>query len=202
MCIRDLSVYANEPRDEKKEQFTALLHHVDVDLLRAAFSWLKRDAAPGVDGLTWQSTGRTSKPTWWICMRAFTVAPIGRCPDVVSSSESGWTRAAVGIAALEDKIVQRAVVEVLNAVYEEDFQGFSYGLWPGRSQHDALDALAVGITQTKVNWILDVEARLHFDDAGVEGKKYQRKGIEYVGTHERCMPCLRLDPRSTESSPA
>jgi group II intron reverse transcriptase/maturase len=156
-------------RTEKKEQFTALLHHVDVDLLRAAFSWLKRDAAPGVDGLTWREYEQNLEANLAdlharVHRGAYRALPSRRkfIPKV-----DGRERP-LGIAALEDKIVQRAVVEVLNAVYEEDFFGFSYGFRPGRSQHDALDALAVGITQTKVNWILDVDVRCFFDTVSHE----------------------------------
>ena len=154
---------------KKKERFTALLHHVTVDLLKDAFSWLKRDAAPGVDGRTWQSTSRTWKPTLSICMHAFIAAPIGRCPhDGKFIPKADGRQRPLGIAALEDKIVQRAVVEVLNAIYEEDFLGFSYGFRPGRGQHDALDALAVGITHTKVNWIVDADIAGFFDTVSHE----------------------------------
>jgi len=113
--------------------------------------------------------GKTWKPSLWICMDAFIAAPIGRCPRGVSSSrkEDGRERP-LGIAALEDKIVQRAVVEVLNAIYEQDFLGFSYGFRPGRGQHDALDALAVGITHTKVSWIVDADVRSFFDSMSHE----------------------------------
>ena len=145
-------------RTEKKEQFTALLHHVDVDLLRAAFSWLKRDAAPGVDGLTWAEYEQNLEVNLVdlharVHRGAYRALPSRR--KFIPKAD-GRERP-LGIAALEDKIVQRAVVEVLNAIYEEDFLGFCYGFRPGRSQHDALDALAVGITRTPVNWILDVD---------------------------------------------
>jgi len=154
---------------EKKERFTALLHHVDVDLLRTSYSRLKRDAAPGVDGITWGQYEQSLE---------------GNLVDLHARVHRGAYRAQpsrrkfipkadgrerpLGIAALEDKIVQRAVVEVLNAIYEEDFLGFSYGFRPGRGQHDALDALAVGITQTKVNWIVDVDVRAFFDTVSHE----------------------------------
>ena len=153
-------------RLKKKEQFTALLHHVSVDLLRCAYSWLKRDAAAGVDGVTWGDYGRDLDR---------------RLADLHARVHRGSYRAQpsrrqyipkpdgrqrpLGIAAVEDKIVQRAVVEVLNAIYEEDFLGFSYGFRPGRSQHDALDALAVGIETRKVNWILDADIAGFLDRA-------------------------------------
>jgi len=149
---------------EKKERFTALLHHLDVDLLRVAFSWLKRDAAPGVDGQTWRQYEQSLESNLAdlharIHRGAYRALPSRR---KFIPKEDGRQRP-LGVASLEDKIVQRAVVEVFNAIYEEDFLGFSYGFRPGRGQHDALDALAVGITQTKVNWILDVDLRSFFD---------------------------------------
>src|SRR3981081_1944428 len=151
-------------KQRKKERFTALLHHVTIDLLKAAYSWLKREAAPGVDGRTWQSYkqnlevnlaelhSRIHRGTYRALpsRRRYIPKPDGR-------------QRPLGIAALEDKIVQRAVVEVLNAIYEEDFLGFSYGFRPGRGQHDALDALATAITHTPVNWILDADLRSFFD---------------------------------------
>lgn len=151
-------------KSEKKERFTALLHHVDVDLLRSAFSWLKRDAAPGVDGMTWQQYQQSLDANLVdlharIHRGAYRVLPSRR--KLIPKADG--RQRPLGIVSLEDKIVQRAVVEVLNAIYEEDFLGFSYGFRPGRSQHDALDALAVGITRTKVNWILDVDIRSFFD---------------------------------------
>jgi RNA-directed DNA polymerase len=151
-------------KTEKKERFTALLHHVDVDLLRVAFSWLKRDAAPGVDGRTWRQYEQNLEANLLdlharVHRGAYRALPSRR---KFIPKEDGRQRP-LGVASLEDKIVQRAVVEVFNAIYEEDFLGFSYGFRPGRSQHDALDALAVGITRTRVNWILDVDVRSFFD---------------------------------------
>jgi RNA-directed DNA polymerase len=139
----------------KKERFTALFHHVTVDLLKAAYSWLKRDAAPGVDGLTWRDYEQDLEVNLValharLHRGAYRALPSRR---KYIAKPDGRQRP-LGIAALEDKIVQRAVVEVLNAIYEEDFLGFSYGFRPQRSAHDALDALAVAITRTKVNWIL------------------------------------------------
>jgi RNA-directed DNA polymerase len=146
-------------RLKKEERFTALLHHVDGDQLREAYFALKREAAPGVDGVTWEDyggdglearleglRGRVHSGSYRAqpSRRRFIPKPDGR-------------QRPLGIAALEDKIVQRALVEVLNAIYEEDFLGFSYGFRPGRGQHDALDALAVGIDRTAVNWVLDAD---------------------------------------------
>jgi group II intron reverse transcriptase/maturase len=154
---------------EKKARFTALLHHVDVDLLRASFSWLKRDAAPGVDGMTWRQYEQNLEDSLVdlharVHRGAYRALPSRR--KFIPKAD-GRERP-LGIAALEDKIVQRAVVEVFNAIYEEDFLGFSYGFRPKRSQHDALDALAVGITQTPVNWIVDIDVRAFFDTVSHE----------------------------------
>jgi RNA-directed DNA polymerase len=151
-------------RQRKKERFTALLHHFSLDLLRMAFLALKRDAAPGVDGLIWRDYEAELEPRLVdlharVHRGAYRALPSRRRyipkPD-------GRQRP-LAIAALEDKIVQKATVAVLNAIYEEDFLGFSYGFRPKRSQHDALDALVVGITGTKVNWILDADIRSFFD---------------------------------------
>jgi len=151
-------------RRDRRARFTALLHHVTVDLLRESFYALKREAAPGVDGRTWRQHEAELED---------------RLPDLHLRVQRGTYRAQpsrrlyipkldgrkrpLGIAALEDKIVQRAVVSVLNQIYEEDFLGFSYGFRPGRSQHDALDALWVGIMGKKVSWVLDADIRGFFD---------------------------------------
>jgi group II intron reverse transcriptase/maturase len=154
---------------KKKEKFTALLHHVDVELLGAAFSWLKRDAAPGIDGMTWKEYEQNLEANLIdlharVHRGAYRALPSRR---KYIAKPDGRQRP-LGIAALEDKIVQRAVVEVLNAIYEADFLGFSYGFRPGRSQHDALDALAVAIIRTKVNWIWDADVSKFFDSVSHE----------------------------------
>jgi RNA-directed DNA polymerase len=145
-------------RTRKKERFTALLHHINLDLLRLAYFELKRKAAPGVDGLTWSDYGADLEGNLTslhnrVHRGAYRALPSRRRyipkPD-------GRQRP-LAIAALEDKIVQRAMVAVLNTVYEEEFLGFSYGFRPRRGQHDALDALVVGITGKKVNYILDAD---------------------------------------------
>ena len=148
----------------KKERFTALLHHVNVELLRDAYFWLQRNAAPGVDGVTWQEYAQDLEVNLVdlharIHRGAYRALPSRR---KYIAKPDGRQRP-LGIAALEDKIAQRALVEVLNAIYEEDFLGFSYGFRPGRSQHDVLDALAAVITRTKVNWILDADIRSFLD---------------------------------------
>jgi RNA-directed DNA polymerase len=153
---------------QKKERFTALLHHVTTDLLRAAFSWLKRDAAPGVDGLTWQEYEQSLEDRLVELHARIQRGTYQALPSRRKFIPKGDGHRPLGVAALEDKIVQRAMVEVLNAIYEEDFLGFSYGYRPGRSQHDALDALAFGITRTKVNYILDCDIRSFFDSISHE----------------------------------
>jgi RNA-directed DNA polymerase len=154
---------------KKEEKFTALLHHVSIDLLEKAFDDLKADAAPGVDGLTWKDyeadlahnlEGLHAR----VHRGAYRAMPSRR---VYIPKPDGRQRP-LAIAALEDKIVQRATVEVLNAIYEEEFLGFSYGFRPGRSTHDALDALVVGISSKKVNWLLDADIRSFFDTVNHE----------------------------------
>src|SRR5438552_3267965 len=151
-------------RERKKEKFTALLHYVDVDLLRHAYRALKQEAAAGVDGVTWREYGqdlesRLADLKDRIHRSAYRALPSRR----VYIPKPDGRRRPLGIAALEDKIVQRAVVEVLNAIWEADFLGFSYGFRPGRGQHHALDALAVGITEQRVNFILDADIAGFFD---------------------------------------
>src|SRR5450631_2422326 len=151
-------------RQRKKEKFTALLHHVTVDLLRDAFLALKRHAAPGVDGVTWQDyeaglEGHLQDLHSRVHRGAYRALPVRR--RFIPKADG--KQRPLGIASLEDKIVQRATVAVLNAIYEEDFLGFSYGFRPGRGQHDALDALSVAICETPVNWILDADIRSFFD---------------------------------------
>jgi RNA-directed DNA polymerase len=160
----------NAARQRKKEKFTALLHHVTIDLLRDAFLALKRRAAPGVDGVTWQDyeadlEGNLLGLHARVHRGTYRAQPVRR--RFIPKPGTDKQRP-LGIAALEDKIVQRAVVAVLNAIYEEDFLGFSYGFRPGRGQHDALDALSVAISETRVNWILDADIRNFFDGLSQE----------------------------------
>ena len=155
----------NAARQRKKEKFTALLHHVTIDLLTEAFLALKRRAAPGVDGVTWQDYEANLESNLQdlhtrVHRGTYRAQPVRR--RFIPKPGSDKQRP-LGIAALEDKIVQRAVVVVLNAICEEDFLGFSYGFRPGRGQHDALDALSVAISETPVNWILDADIRSFFD---------------------------------------
>ena len=159
----ELDRVRQKARRDKDVRFTALLHHVTVDRLREAYRAIRPAAAPGVDGVTWRDYGcdleenlrdlharvhggaYRARPT----RRVFIAKPDGRLRPL-------------GVAALEDKILQRALVEVLGAVYEQDFLGFSYGFRPGRGAHDALDALAVAIHRKRVNWVLDADVRDFF----------------------------------------
>jgi RNA-directed DNA polymerase len=148
---------------DKDARFTALLHHVDVDRLRAAYFALRPKAAPGVDGVTWHEYGQDLESNLQDLHRrvhrgSYRARPVRRA---YIPKRDGRPRP-LGVAALEDKLLQRAVVEVLNSIYETDFVGFSYGFRPGRSPHDALDALATGIKRRKVSWVLDADLRDYF----------------------------------------
>ena len=156
-------------RQRKKEKFTALLHHISPETLEVAFYALKRRAAPGVDGMTWQEyeadlERRLIDLHGRIHRGAYRPQPSRR----TYIPKADGRQRPLAIAALEDKIVQGATVLVLNAIYEEDFLGFSYGFRPGRGAHDALDALAVAISKRKVNYILDADIRSFFDSVSQE----------------------------------
>jgi group II intron reverse transcriptase/maturase len=146
-------------------RFTALLHHIyGLETLRSAYLSLKRDAAPGVDGETWRHYGEALEENLQdlserLKRGAYRAKPVRR---VFIPKIDGRQRP-LGVTSLEDKIVQRATVEVLNAIYETDFLGFSYGFRPGRSQHNALDALYTALLTRKVNWVLEVDIRGFFD---------------------------------------
>src|SRR6267143_250346 len=150
---------------DKKLRFTALLHHIyNLETLRMAYFSLKKEAAPGVDGETWRNYGETLEDNLQdlshrLKRGAYRAKPVRR----VYIPKADGRQRPLGVPALEDKIVQRAAVEVLNAIYETDFLDFSYGFRPGRSQHNALDALYVGLLTKKVNWVLDVDIRGFFD---------------------------------------
>ena len=150
-------------RAKRKDRFTALLHHINIDLLRLSFFATKRKAAPGVDGVTWQDYEAELESNLRdlharVHRGAYRAKPSRR----TYIPKADGRQRPLGIAAVEDKILQGAVVAVLNAVYEEEFVGFSYGFRPKRSQHDALDALIVGIERKRVNWILDIDIRDFF----------------------------------------
>jgi RNA-directed DNA polymerase len=159
-----LSRVREAAKRDSKLQFSNLLHHVNVDLLRQSFLALNRQAATGIDGVTWVEYGKELEE---------------RLPDLHDRVQSGRYQAKpskriwipksdgqqrpIGIAALEDKIVQQALTTVLQQIYEEDFFGFSYGARPGRGQHNALDAIYVAITQRRVNWVLDADLSKFYD---------------------------------------
>jgi RNA-directed DNA polymerase len=156
-------------KERKKERFTALLHHISLDLLEEVFFELERNAAAGVDGLAWKDyeadlERKLENLHARVHRGAYRALPSRR----VHIPKSDGGQRPLAVAALEDKIVQRATAAVLNAIYEEDFLGFSYGFRPGRSAHDAMDALCVGIGSRKVNWILDADIRAFFDTVNQE----------------------------------
>ena len=152
-------------RQRKKERFTSLLHHVDPAMLRTAFYAMKRDAAPGVDGMTWETYEQDLDrriETLHARVQAGTYRALPSRRSYIPKEDG--SKRPLAVAALEDKIVQRAVAAVLSAIHEEDFLGFSYGFRPNRSQHDALDAMIVGISSKKVNYILDADIRSFFTE--------------------------------------
>ena len=156
-------------KEHQEMKFTALLHHLTVDLLRGSFYALKRKAAPGVDGMTWQEyetglEGRLAHLHSRVHRGAYRALPSRR----VYIPKGDGRQRPLWVAALEDKIVQQAVVTILNAIYEEDFLGFSYGFRPGRSQHQGLDALSYALTQKRVNYVLDADIRGFFDSISHE----------------------------------
>jgi retron-type reverse transcriptase len=156
---------------DRKQRFTALLHHVyDVERLRTAYLAIKRDAASGVDGETWQHCGEKLEGNLHdlserLKRGAYQAKPVRR----VYIPKADGRRRPLGVPALEDKIVQRSVVEVLNAIYEGDFLGFSYGFRPKRSPHLALDALTVGITTKSVSWVLDADSEISLEPSITDG---------------------------------
>jgi len=150
---------------DRKQRFTALLHHVyAVECLRESYFRLKREATPGIDGETWRHYGKKLEENLQnlserLKRGAYRAKPVQR----VYIPKADGRQRPIGVPVLEDKIVQRAVAEVMGAIYEQDFLGFSYGFRPGRSAHQALDALTVGLMTKKVNWVLDADIRGFFD---------------------------------------
>jgi group II intron reverse transcriptase/maturase len=151
-------------RQNKSVRFTALLHHITTDLLKQSYLSLERDSAPGIDGVTWQAYGENLEEKLKelhdkVHRGSYRAHPARR----TYIPKADGSQRPLSILCLEDKIVQQAVATVLEAIYEEDFLGFSYGFRPGRGQHDALDALHVGILRRQVNWVLDADIRGFFD---------------------------------------
>jgi RNA-directed DNA polymerase len=155
-------------KGNKEMRFTALYHHIyDPEMLRGAYYQLKRQAAPGVDGETWQHYGEALEEniqdlSHRLKRGAYRAKPVRR----TYIPKGDGRQRPLGVTALEDKLVQRATVEVLNAIYEADFRGFSYGFRPERNQHNALDALHVGLDTKKVNWVLDLDIKSFFGAPG------------------------------------
>ena len=152
-------------KGDRSARFTTLMHHVYApERLQAAYQALKRDAAPGVDGQTWAQYGQELQDNLLdlsarLVRGGYHAKPVKR----VYIDKADGSKRPLGVPALEDKIVQRAAVEVLNAIYEQDFLGFSYGFRPGKGAHNALDAVAVGVNVRKVNWVLDADISKFFD---------------------------------------
>ena len=184
---RGLQGVREAAQKDKGLRFTTLLHHVNEQLLLGSFYLLKKEAAPGVDRITWGEyeqgvEDRIRELHDRVHRGAYRAQPSRR---VYIPKPDGRQRP-LGIAALEDKVVQQAVVTVLNQIYEEDFLGFSYGFRPGRSAHDALDSLSAGIMMKKVNWILDADIKGFFDNIGHE------KLMELIGLRVADPRILRL----------
>ena len=176
-------------KERKQERFTALLHHLNVDLLRDSFFALQRKASPGVDGVTWQEyepglEDRLTDLHSRVHRGAYRAQPSRR----VYIPKADGRQRPLGVAALEDKIVQQAVVTVLNQIYEADFKGFSYGFRPGRSPHQALDALTVGIQRKRVNWVIDADIRGFFDNMSHE---WTTKFIEHRVADRRILRLIQ-----------
>ena len=164
-ALRALERVRQAASKDKKLRFTALLHHIyNPETLRKAYFSLKKEAAPGVDGETWRHYGETLEDNLQdlsprLKRGAYRAKPVRRA----YIDKNDGRKRPLGVPVLEDKIVQRATVEVLNAIYETDFLDFSYGFRPGRSQHNALDALYTGLLTKKVNWVLDLDIRGFLD---------------------------------------
>jgi RNA-directed DNA polymerase len=195
-------------RERKKERFTALFHHINVELLRYAFFATRREAAPGVDGVTWHAYEANLETNLQdlharVQRGAYRALPSRR---QYIPKPDGRQRP-LAVAALEDKIVQRATATLLSAIYEEDFLGFSYGFRPRRGAHQAMDALVVGIGSRKVNWILDADIRSVLDRDSYYTLAYEawlkRLSCEYLSLRRRpfLRPCLTwmasISPRLT-----
>jgi group II intron reverse transcriptase/maturase len=176
-------------KERKQERFTALLHHLSAGLLHDSFYALRRQASPGVDGMTWQEyeTGienRIADLYRRIHRGTYRAQPSRR----VYIPKADGKQRPLGVAALEDKIVQQAVVTILNQIYEEDFKGFSYGFRPGRSPHQALDALSVAIQEKRVNWVLDADIRDFF---GTLSHEWTLKFVEHRVADNRILRLIQ-----------
>src|ERR1035438_7423132 len=196
----DLQRVREAARRDKKARFTALLHHITVQRLRESFYALKRDAAPGVDGVVWKEylqelDSRLGALHTAVHRGSYRAQPVRR----TYIPKTDGTERPLGVASLEDKIIQHAVVTVLNAIYESDFVGISYGFRPGRSQHDALDAVAVAIDKRKINWVVDADFRKFLDESShytsvyCEWIKKVRKSCRYLYSDAFCAASIDMD---------
>lgn len=193
-------------RQSRDVRFTALLHHITIDLLRQSYSALKHDAAPGTDGVTWQSYGENLEEKLKDLHERVHRGSYRSHPAKRSYiPKADGSRRPLSIWCLEDKVVQQAVVTVLEAIYEQDFVGFSYGFRPGRGQHDALDALHAGIYRRQVNWVLDADIQGFFDAMAhtwiIRFLEHRTRNTERAGRAARggdltdpgkCLPALRV----------
>ena len=175
-------------KQDSKVRFTALLHHLSIEALRAAFQRLKVQAAAGADGLSWKTYSAALEDNLRrlhqrLQRGSYRPVPARR----VYIPKADGRQRPLGIAALEDKILQSALCEVLNAIYETDFVGFSYGFRPGRNQHQALDAIVVGIRYKRVNWVLDADIRGYFDT--IDHQWLQQFSSIGLGTSASCATC-------------
>lgn len=176
-------------RRDKNLRFTNLLHHIDTDLLHTAYISLNKKAATGIDGITWQEYGKELKTNLaklhdQIHSGSYKVTASKR----IWIAKSDGQQRPIGITVLEDKIVQQALVEILQPIYEEDFLGFSYGSRSKRSQHNALDAIYVAITQRKVSWILDADIKGFYDNLN---HKWLMKFVEHRIADSRVLRLIR-----------
>jgi retron-type reverse transcriptase len=188
---------------DKDLRFTNLLHHIDIERLHAAYLSLNPKAAAGVDEVTWQEYGEgLDERLIMLHDQIHSGRYRARASKRIWIPKSDGRKRPIGIAALEDKIVQQALVEVLQLIYEEDFLGISYGSRPGRSQHNALDAIYVAITQRKVSWILDADIRGFYDSLDHE---WLMKFVEHRVADNRVLRLIRkfceLESRKTASGP-
>jgi RNA-directed DNA polymerase len=184
-----LSGVRRRAKERKQERFTALLHHLTVDRLRDSFYALKRQAAAGVDGVRWKEYANGVEDRLLDLHRrvhrgAYRAQPSRR----VYIPKADGRQRSLGIAALEDKIVQQTVVTILNEIYEVDFKGFSYGFRPGRGPHQALDALTVAIQRKRVNWVLDADIRNFYDTLSHE---WMLKFIEHRVADRRILRLIQ-----------
>jgi group II intron reverse transcriptase/maturase len=184
-----LSRVREAAKRDSKLQFSNLLHHISVDLLRQSYWALNRQAATGVDDVTWQEYGQGLEERLFVLhVRVQSESYQAKPSKRIWIPKSDGQQRPIGIAALEDKVVQQALTTILQQIYEVDFLGFSYGARPGRSQHQALDAVYVAISQRKVSWVLDADLRKFYDSLDHE---WLMKFVEYRVADQRVLRLIR-----------